>query len=76
MKHRTTLGFLKSEAPIQELTAMYVSKGCSAIAIVELCCSPNSCIRKACETSKILTLLGYLTRMNGSMVSYLLLKEL
>ena len=24
-----------------------------AIAIVELCCSPNSCIRKACETSKI-----------------------
>ena len=53
MKHRTTLGFLKIEAPIQELTAMYVSKGCSAIAIVELCCSTNSCIRKACETSKI-----------------------
>ena len=33
MKHRTTLGFLKVEAPIQELTAMYVSKGCSAIAV-------------------------------------------
>ena len=42
MKHRTTLGFLKVEAPIQELTALYVSN--SAIAVVELCCSPSSCI--------------------------------
>ena len=53
MKHRTTLGFLKIDAPIQELKAMFVSKSCAAIAMVELCCSVNSCIRKACETSWI-----------------------
>ena len=49
LKHRTTLGFLKIEAPIHELTAMFVSPKCAAIAIVELCCSTNSMIRKACE---------------------------
>ena len=53
LKHRTTLGFLKIEAPIHELTAMFVSPKCAAVAFVELCCSPNSTIRKACEKSGI-----------------------
>ena len=53
LKHRTTLGFLKIEAPIHELTAMFVSPKCAAIAFVELCCSANSMIRKACEKSGI-----------------------
>ncbi len=53
LKHRTTLGFLKIEAPVHELTAMFVSPKCAAVAVVELCCSPNSMIRKACEKSGI-----------------------
>ncbi len=32
---------------------MFVSPKCAAVAVVELCCSPNSMIRKACEKSGI-----------------------
>ena len=51
LRHRTTLGILTIDAPLEDLLALSVSKTKRNLAVVELCCRDGSMIQKACETS-------------------------
>ena len=51
LRHRTTLGILTIDAPLDDLLALSMSKPKRKLAVVELCCREGSMIQKACETS-------------------------
>ena len=53
LRHRSTLGFLTMDGPLNDLLELSVTSEKKVLAVVELCCREGSMIQKACETSGI-----------------------
>ena len=51
LRHRSTLGFVVMDAPLNDLLTLSMSPDNRKLAVVELCCKAASMIQKACETS-------------------------